>query len=85
MNRFFATLTVLGLALLAIAICIRETIAGSQGMTASLVIETTMTTAIIASGAMLVRRRYIRQKKFAKRERYAAAQPLRRLLSAVWS
>ena len=75
MNRFLSTLTVLAMALVAIAFCIRQTAAAYW-----IVLESTLALVILVIAASLIRKEYT-----LRQVRFEVAQPLRRLLSTVWS
>jgi hypothetical protein len=88
MNKFFASMTVLVLMLFAVGICLRQTLRysdelGSAGM-ALFVVEVTIAGGLIASISLLLIRQ-ARKKRSTTREGFAVVEPLRRLLSAVWS
>lgn len=90
MNRFFSTLAVLTMALVAIAICVRHTfdIRGTLDETTTIVLfvaEALVAVCIVAAGVWLVRTEYLRHKDMPTRSRFEIAQPLRRLFSTVWS
>ena len=89
MNRTFSTAAVLGMTFFALAICLRKTLAISEGLgdrltTVLILAQVLFGVALLASCAMLIRKRYGRQKTIGPR-RFEALQQLRRLLSAVWS
>ena len=90
MNRFFSTLAVLTMALVAVAICVRHTvdIRGTLDETTTIVLfvaEAVAAVCIVAAGGWLVRMEFLRHKIMPTRRRFEIAQPLRRLFSTVWS
>lgn len=90
MNRFFSTLAILTMALVAIAICVRQTfgIRDSLGDTGTIVLiglQSILAVGLIAAVAWLIRREYLRRGITLRRVRVEVVQPLRRLLSTVWS
>lgn len=78
MNRTFTTLLVLALMLVAIALCVKQTIEFRDefsGMTAALLLsgEGILGGGIIAASISLIRKRFARQKKPITRRPVAAA------------
>ena len=80
MNRFFSTLAVLTMALVAIAICVRHTfdIRGTLDETTTIVLfvaEAIAAVCIVAAGGWLVRMEYLRHKDVPTRARFEVVQP----------
>jgi hypothetical protein len=86
MNRLFASMLVLGLGFLAIAICVRQTLVHADELgsrvTSLLTIESIMGAGLFAIICVLFFRR---RSRASKREGFAVVQPLRRLFAGVWS
>ena len=83
MNRFFSTLTVFAILLLAVGLSIRQSLeTGSAGQV--LALEAFAGVGLLTAGLFLVRRRLFLRAN-TKREGSALPQPIRRLLSFVWS
>ena len=90
MNRFFSTLTILAMILLAIAICIRQTLEVSESLTdmaatTLVVAQSVIAVSVLAVAVWLIRVEYARRTPSLRRSRFLIAQPLRRLFSTVWS
>ena len=90
MNRPFASISVLALLFLAVAMCVRQTIEYADelgsGAMLLLTIEIIVAAALVGTAVlMLVRLRAKNGNKLSNRGAFQVAQPLRRLLSAVWS
>ena len=90
MNRFFSTLAVLTMALVAVAICVRHSFDIRETLDETttivlLVAEAVAAVCMAAAGGWLVRMEFLRHKEMPKRARFEIAQPLRRLFSTVWS
>ena len=89
MNRFFSTLAVLTMALLAIAVCLRQTfemreVLGNNVMLGLFVLQAFLVAGLLGVIGFLVKKNGVWRRPVS-RERFEAFQPLRRLLSAVWS
>lgn len=90
MNRSFSTLTILAMVLLAIAICIRQTLEVGESLTGAtattlIVVQSVLAVSVFAVAVLLIRSEYARRILALRRSRFEIAQPLRRLLSTVWS
>ncbi len=89
MNRLFATLTVLAMLLLAIAISFLQTIKirGQLGSAATVLLglEGALAIALTTVGAILLWRRGVSAGNKSSRVGFGFVQPLRRLLASVWS
>ena len=90
MNRIHSTLTVFLMGLVAIGICLRQTIDVSDSLdsttTATLIfIEAVVVVVILAIVFSLLKRILAGRAIVSRPIRFAAARPLRRLVSAVWS
>jgi hypothetical protein len=90
MNRSLSTLTILAMILLAIAICIRQTLEVSETLTDAtattlIVVQSVFAASVLALAVLLIRSEYARRTLSLRRSRFEIAQPLRRLLSTVWS
>lgn len=90
MNRFFSTLAVLAMALLAIAVSIRQTFTVADSFSEAVAfsmfgILAAFAVGILVMGIWLVKNELIRRKVSLRRWRLEVVQPLRRLLSTVWS
>lgn len=83
MNRFFTTLTVFAILLVAVGLSIRQSLeTGSAGQV--LALQAFAGVGLLTGSIFLVRRRYFPRAN-TKRAGSAAARPIRRLLSSVWS
>ena len=83
MNRFFTTLTVFAISLVAIGLGIRQSF--ETGPAADVLsLQVFAGVGLLATSGLLLRRRY-RRRTNINRPNSGLAQPLRRLLSAVWS
>lgn len=90
MNRFFSTLAVLTMALVAMAFWVWQTVEvrenlSDQTTTRLIVLQSVLTLVILAAGASIIRTEYIRRKVSLRQVRSEVVQPLRRLFSTVWS
>ena len=84
MNRLNASMSVIGLAFLAVVVCVGQTLPYSgSAATALLAVELTIGVLLIALLVMLLMR--ARPPRNASGRGFAIVQPLRRLLAAVWS
>jgi len=84
MNRFFSTLIILAMGLIALAIWIRQTL--ENGTTTGLIFAQGLAVIVIVVFAgSLIRGKLTRYRTQSKRSRFEFLQPLRRLFSAVWS
>ena len=82
MNRFFSTLTVFAILLVAVGLSIRQSIeVGSAGQV--LALQAFAGVVLVAGSVFLIRQRYFPQ--ITKRAGFGLARPIRRLLSSVWS
>ena len=89
MNRFFSTLAVMTMALLAIALCLRQTFEmrealGDDVVLGLFVLQAFLAAALLGVIGFLVRKNGLWRRPVS-RGRFEVFQPLRRLLSAVWS
>lgn len=87
MNRFYTTLLVLAMLLVADIVCIWQTLENSgqftkTDVTTLIVIEAVFGVAVLATAATLAVKRY---GGISRAMRFEPVRPLRRLLSAVWS
>jgi lipopolysaccharide export LptBFGC system permease protein LptF len=82
MNRLFATLAVIAMVLLAIALSVRQMLETGQNFGATLLAALGLV--LMVAGAVAVKRHFERYYG-PTRSPFVIAQPLRRLLSAVWS
>ena len=90
MNRFISTLAVSMMAIVAIAICVRQTLDmresfGNTPAGVLILLQSILAVGILVAVASLVRRRLIHRRPSLTRGRFEFVQPLRRLLSSVWS
>ena len=90
MNRTYSTLIVLLMGLVAIGICVRQTIEVNDSLgtttTATLIfIQAVVALAILAIIFSLLTRILAGRTTVSRPIRFAAVRPLRRLVSAVWS
>src|SRR5678815_5398932 len=90
MNRRSSTIAVLGLLLIGLAVCLKQTLDfyedfGASISTAFLAAEALLAAIIFASAALLLRRKFSRSSRSTRPKRLEAFAPLRRLLAAVWS
>ena len=90
MNRFVSTLAVLIMALVAIAFCVWQTVGLRESLVSTTIalliaLESMLTLVILAAGASLIRKEYMRRRVSLTRVRFEVVQPLRRLFSTVWS
>lgn len=89
MNRFFATLAVLGMMLLAVSMCLKQTVESRHDLgdsaTTLIIVETFAAVGLIVLAASVIRRRALLPGKVKAKSRVGVVHPLRRLLSAVWS
>ena len=89
MNRSFSAICVLAMMLLAVVICVRQTlIAGdSLGDVATILLTADVLAAIgiMAISGLLMRRILPVSPRATRRQRFEALRSLRRILSAVWS
>ena len=84
MNRLFATLAVLGMLLIAIAISVVKMFEVREQRAA--VLFSVMGLVVISAGVILLKRHFQSGRRSRiSQSRFAIARPLRRLLSAVWS
>ena len=83
MNRTYSTLAVLLLGLIAIGICLRETVEVSESLGSSTTAILIFVQAVAALGILVIG--YSLMSNSLRPRRVAVARPLRRLLSAVWS
>jgi len=83
MNRFFSTLTVFAILLIAVGLSIRQSLeAGSAGQ--MLALQAFAGVGLVTGSVFLIRRRYFPRIN-TTRAAAAVARPIRRLLSSVWS
>ena len=83
MNRFFSTLMVFAILLVAVGLTIRQSLeTGSGGEV--LAVQALAGVGLVTGSALLIRRRYFPRVN-TKRAGPALSQPIRRLLSSVWS
>jgi hypothetical protein len=90
MNRRFSTIAVLGLLLIGLAVCLKQTLDFYDDLSVSvssvfLTAEAILAAIIFASVVLLLRRRFAGSGGFTRSKRLEAFAPLRRLLAAVWS
>jgi hypothetical protein len=79
MNRFFTTLTVFAMLLLAIGLSVRQTIASGSELPL-LAIQAAAGVGLITGCLVLVKKRYFRVRRKSKAAGPAIGQPIRRLL-----
>lgn len=90
MDRRSSTIVVLGLLLLGIAVCLKQTVEfydslGAGLANAFLTAEISIAAVIIASGLLLVWRRFSKRPGFNRPKGLVSLAHLRRLLADVWS
>ena len=90
MNRRSSTIAVLGLFLIGLAVCLKQTINfyddfGSGVSNSVLTAEALLAVIILAAVVLLLRRNLSKRSAFIRPKRLAAFAQLRRLLAAVWS
>ena len=90
MDRSSSTIAVLGLLLIGIAVCLKQTIEFYDAIGASLssvflTAEALLAVIVLGAGVVLFRRKFLRRPGFTRRRRLEAFAHLRRLLAAVWS
>lgn len=85
MNRRFSVVVVLAMALLAVAIWLRQTLADRQGLDALIALQTLLGFGILAAIVLLIRTSHARSRKPIRSKRFQAVRHLRRLLATVWS
>ena len=84
MNRFFTTLTVFAMLLLAVVLSVRQTIAAGTVLP-MLAIQAVVGLGLITGSLLLVKKRYFTNRQKSNSADHGIGQPIRRLLSAVWS
>ena len=90
MNRSSSTIAVLGLLLIGLAVCLKQTLDfyddfGASMSSVFLTTEALCAAIILASAAWLLRSRFFGSNKFTRPKRLEAFAHLRRVLAAVWS
>jgi hypothetical protein len=90
MDRRHSTITVLGLLLLAVGFCLKQTLEFSEALGSSaanilLTAGALLAAIIIGSAVFLLRRQYSSWSMLTQPKRFEAFAQLRRLLAAVWS
>ena len=90
MNRSSSTIAVLGLLLIGLAVCLKQTLdfyddLGASMSNAFLTAEALFAVTVFAPGVMLLRSKFFKSRKFTRTKRLEAFAHLRRLLAAVWS
>lgn len=90
MNRRASTIAVLGLLLIGLAVCLKQTLdfyedLGASSPTAFLAAEALVAVIIFGAVMLLLRRKFSKSRPFIRPRRLVAFAHLRRLLAAVWS
>ena len=90
MNRRFSTIAVLGLLLIGVAVCLKQTLdfydaLGASQSSVLLTAEGLLAAIILGSVVLLLRRKFSSRPGFTRPKGLAAFAHLRRLLAAVWS
>lgn len=89
MNRLFSAISVLAMMLLAVVICVRQTLIARDSLgnlaTMLLTAEVLAAIGILAISGLLMRRILHVSPRATRRQRFEALRSLRRILSAVWS
>jgi hypothetical protein len=89
MNRSSAALAVIGMLLLAVVLTIWKTLESSEKLggsaTGLLAIQAVIAVALVAASAIVIRRSIPTKQRNLSRGVPSILQPLRRLISVVWS
>jgi hypothetical protein len=90
MNRRSSTILVLGLLLIGVAVCLKQTLDSYDVFEANvastlLATEAVLVTIILGSIVLLVRRKFSKHPKLNRPKRLEAFGQLRRLFASVWS
>lgn len=90
MNRRSSTIVVLGLLLIGLAVCLKQTLdlyeaLGARISSMFLTVEVLVAAIIFGSAVLLLHRRVSKRPGFTRLKRLEAFAHLRRLLATVWS